>query len=180
MRYSTAILPVSILALVACSSETPEADDGEGISMEEAAERVADNDMKPEPGEYQVNVEVLEVSLPGAPQGAEDMIRQQMGDHTSRYCLTQEEVDEGYERMATQSQAGSDCNFSRFDVDGGDLDAEMTCSAGGQGTMTITLDGEGTPTRSVMHMTMQGNMPGAGEMTIRTRATHERMGDCAG
>lgn len=182
MRFTPVLIASPILALAACSSETPESHgEGEGISMDEVAERVAESDMRPEPGEYEVNLEVLEVSLPGAPEGVEGMLRQRMaGTPASRYCLTQDEVDEGYERMARQSQENGDCTFSRFDVDGGDIDAVMTCNAGGQGSMTVTLDGEGTPTSSVMNMTMQGAMPGAGDMTIRTRATHRRIGDCAG
>lgn len=173
--FWAAVLP---LALAACGGEQPAGDEGGDISMADAAERMADNAVKPMAGEYRLTVEVLEVNIPGAPANIADMMRQQMAAQPSQYCLTQEQVDKGFEEMARQGQESGDCSFNRFEVSGGSIDAEMVCNAAGQGTMTMTISGEGTPTRSVMETNMQGNMGEMGDMTIKARATHERIGDC--
>ena len=43
----------------------------------------------------------------------------------------------------------------------------------------MTMAGTATPTSSEMEMTMQGNMSGMGDATIKMKATHERIGDCS-
>ena len=123
-------------------------------------------------------MEVLEIDIPGAPPEAAEMMRGMMGGQSHDYCLTQTDVDNGFEEMARQGQ-DENCTFERFDVNGGDIDAKMRCDIPGQGSMTMTLDGTATPTSSVMEMTMQGNMTGMGDSTIKMRAEHERIGDCA-
>lgn len=185
MRIQCALAATSILVLAACSSEEPAVDDtGADISIEEAVEVVEKQGMKPEPGQYRSTVEVLEVSIPGLPENLADMaqqqMRQQMGGQSTLYCLTPEDVEKGYEEMARQSQEEANCTFSRFDVDGRDIDAEMVCNPSGQGEMTMTLNGTGTSTGSEMEMAMRGDLQGMGEMTIRMKAMHERVGDCPG
>ena len=167
------------IALAACGSSDPDADGDGTISMAEAAEEAERSGMtKPEPGQYRVSMEVLEVDVPGAPPQAVEMMKNMMGGQSSEYCLTPEDVEKGYEEMARQSQDG-DCSFERFDAEDGELDAKMTCDIQGQGTSTMTMTGTTTPTSSQMEMTMQGNIEGMGESTIRMRSTHERIGDCA-
>ncbi len=179
MRRFALLASVTAFALAACSSEAPEtADSGEEVSMEEVAERAKESAIKPEPGQYRVTMEVLEVDVPGAPEGAADMMRGMMAGRSHSYCLTQEDVEKGFEQMARNSQEDDNCSFQRFDIDGGDFDAKMTCDAQGQGTMTMTMKGKGTPTSSEVEMTMKGNMTGMGDSTIRMKASHERTGDC--
>ena len=100
-----------------------------------------------------------------------------MDGQAREYCLTQEDVDKGYEEMARQSQGG-DCTFERFDVDGGTIDALMVCAGEQSNAMRMAMTGSATPTSSVMTMTMTGDMTGMGESTLRMKATHERVGDC--
>lgn len=179
MRSTSLVLATLSLSLAACGGDAAgDNEPSENLSVEEVAERTRDNGIKPEPGQYRVSMEVLEVKIPGAPDGAADMMRGMMGGQTHQYCLTQEDVENGFEDMVKQSQEG-DCTFDKWDIDGGDFDGKMTCNVPGQGSMTMTMAGKGTPTRSEVDMTMQGNMGGMGESTIRMKATHERIGDCA-
>ncbi|MFN2101250.1 DUF3617 domain-containing protein [Altererythrobacter sp. MF3-039] len=174
-----ALVPVMAAALGACGSDPVDTNaDGE-ISVAEAAARAEASGMKPLAGEYKVTVEVLEVNIPGAPADMADMMRNAMGSSSHTYCMTQEEVDKGFEEMARQSQEGQDCSFERFEVDGGEIDGKMICNVDGQGSMTMTMKGTGGETRSEMDMTMQGNVAGMGDMTMRMKTTHERQGDCA-
>lgn len=171
----------ALLALAGCGesdSGSADADGDSEVSVAEAADRVESAGIKPDPGQYRMTMEILEFTVPGAPAGMADMMRQEMGNQTSEYCLTPEDAERGYEEMARQSQQSDECTFSRFDVDGGNIDAEMTCNTPQQGTMTMTLQGEGTATASTMNMTMRGDFSGMGEMTMRARASHERIGDC--
>ncbi|MBE5074133.1 DUF3617 domain-containing protein [Erythrobacteraceae bacterium E2-1 Yellow Sea] len=182
MRIRTIYLATPLaaisLGLAACgSADDQSAGSGDSISVEEAAERAKASGVKPEPGQYRVTMEVLEVDIPGAPPQAVQMMREMMGGQSHQYCLTQEDVDKGFEEMARQSQDG-DCTFERFDMDGGDLDAKMVCTQDGQGSVTMNLKGTGGATRSDMDMLMEGNMGGMGKSTIHMRATHERIGDC--
>ena len=170
------IAPVILMA-AGCSSDAPESEAGEGLSMEEVAERAQEAAIKPEPGQYRVNMEVLEVDIPGAPAEIVNMMRGNMAAQSQEYCMTQDDVDKGFEEMARQGQ-DENCSFERFDIDGGDIDAKMSCDLPGQGAMTMTMVGSATPTSSEMEMTMQGNMSGMGEATIKMKATHERIGDC--
>jgi hypothetical protein len=151
-------------------------EDGSGIASSEVAQRARDA-VQPQPGQYRAVMEVLEIDIPGAPEGAGDMMRQMMDGQAREYCLTQADVDKGYEEMARQSQDG-DCTFERFDVDGGDIDAAMVCTGEQSNAIRMTMTGTATPTSSVMNMTTTGDMTGMGESTLRMKATHERVGDC--
>lgn len=169
-----------VVALAACgSAEESEGTNAESISMEAAAQRAKDSGMKPEPGQYRVTMELLELDIPGAPQGAKDMMRGMMGGQSHEYCLKQEDVDKGFEEMARQSQENKDCTFERFDISGGAFDGRMVCNVPGQGRMTITMKGEGSPTSSTMETRMEGDFSGMGPSMIRMRASHERIGDCS-
>ncbi|ALE16126.1 hypothetical protein AMC99_00823 [Altererythrobacter epoxidivorans] len=180
MRAPLFLMPLTALALAACGEEASDVspDEGEAISVEEAVKRAEGAAIKPEPGQYRVSMEVLEIDIPGAPPQAAAMMRDMMGSQSHEYCLKPEDVEKGFEETVRQSQKDSNCTFSKFDVDGSSIDAKMTCTGEGQGTMTMELQGEGSPTRSVMEMTMQGNMTGMGDSTIRMKTTHERIGDC--
>ena len=109
MRYPTIAAMTLSLALAACSSGEDEPSSGETISTEEVAERARDA-VRPEPGLYRSTVELLEVDMPGAPAGVEDTMKRMMGgsNTASEYCLTQQDVDRGFEEMARKSQQG-DC-----------------------------------------------------------------------
>ena len=133
----TRILPLAAasVAIAACDSSPPASEGGENLSMEEVAERAQEAAIKPEPGQYRVSMDVLEVDIPGAPAEIVNMMRGNMGGQSHEYCMTQEDVDKGFEEMARQGQ-DENCSFERFDIDGGDIDAKMTCDLPGQGAMT--------------------------------------------
>lgn len=173
------ILPLVALTFVltACDSSPPGSESGEKLSMEEVTERAQGAAIKPEPGQYRVSMEVLEVDIPGAPPETVDMMRGMMGGQSHEYCMTQEDVDKGFEEMARQGQ-DENCSFERFDINDGDIDAKMSCDIPGQGAMTMTMVGSATPTSSEMEMTMRGNMSGVGDATIKMKTEHERIGDC--
>jgi len=172
--------------LASCGTEAEESTDGADaggeaasgdLSMAEVAERAEAASVKPQPGLYRSQVELVDADIPGAPAQAMEMMRGMM-DRSFEYCLTPEEAEGGYEQMADQSQEG-DCSFQKFDIDGGDIDAAMTCDGGG-GPVSMTMQGTGTETSADFTMSMKGNMGGTGEGSMTIRAQHERIGECEG
>lgn len=149
---------------------------GEELSMGEIAERAREGTVRPQPGQYRTTVELVELDIPGAPPQAAEMMRSSMAQ-TNEFCLTEEDVEEGFRQLASQPQGG-DCSFSKFDVDGGAIDAAMSCSNPGGGAVDITMQGTGRETSSEFTMTMSGNLGGTGEGSMTMKQTSERIGDC--
>ncbi|GMM92751.1 DUF3617 domain-containing protein [Qipengyuania sp. MTN3-11] len=174
MRGLATIMVLPMLA--ACGNGASDADGDGTISMEEAAREAESGGIKPDPGQYRSTVELVSVDIPNAPPQVVEMMKNSMNGESSEYCLTAEEAEQGFERMARESSEG-DCSFERFDADGGDIDAVMVCNQQG-GQLRMTMEGTGTRTSSQMRMTMEGDMPGMGEMSMTLTADHERIGDC--
>ncbi len=170
---------ISILPLSSCGgADEAGSDAAGGLSGEEVADRASEA-IRLEPGQYRATAELVSIDIPGAPAQVLDMMKQSMSGQntTSEYCLTPEEAAKGYEEMAKNS-ADSQCNVKRFDVDGGDIDAEMTCKSAGGEDARMILAGTGTPTSSDMTMTMEMAIPQMGKGTMVMRAQHQRIGDC--
>ncbi|MGB3711074.1 MAG: DUF3617 domain-containing protein [Erythrobacter sp.] len=137
---------------------------------------IAQNDgqMLPQAGEYRSQVTLQSLDMPNAPPQVADMMRSMMSREFT-YCLTPEDVAEGYRAMTDRSQQG-DCTYERFDASGGKIDAVMSCTTDGR-RVDMTMQGTGTPTSSDVTMRMSGDMGmGPGSMTMHV--THQRIGDC--
>lgn len=182
MKYwvfgSAALLMVAACGGDASSNETGAvaAQDGENLSPEELDAMAANADIRPLAGQYRSNITLLSFDMPDAPPQMADMMSS-MFSRSFEYCLTQEEVDEGFKSMTRRSQEG-DCTFQRFNAAGGRIDAEMTCNADGR-PMKMVMQGTGTPTSADITMTMSGDM-GMGNGSMKLRSQHERIGNCGG
>lgn len=134
-------------------------------------------EMRPETGKYSADITVQSVDIPGAPPQMAGMMTKMMSRQTT-YCLTEEDVEEGYRAITRRSQGKGtdDCTYDRFSMKDGELDAQMTCRVDGR-TMTMNMEGTGTPTSSDITMTMNGDM-GMGPGTIQMRVLHKRLGPC--
>jgi len=176
----TAPLAAAVL-LAACGGDADTNDDGT-LSNEEVAAEAA-GAIKPQPGLYRTSYEVLEFNVPGVPDSMKQQMQAQMGSTpgmsgTSTSCLTREQVDaNGAEQMA-KNMARGNCTVARFDVSGGALSSEMTCTAAGGTTSHVVMEGQITPTSTTMTMTNEMDMVGMGKMQTKVRATSERIGDC--
>lgn len=166
MKYANLALLVAGLGLAAAAA-LPDA----------LSAQVEAPEMRPETGKYSADITVESVDIPGAPPQMAGMMTNMMSRQTT-YCLTEEDVEEGYRAITRNSQAdgGEDCTYDRFSMEDGALDAQMTCRVDGR-TMTMTMEGTGTPTSSDITMTMNGDM-GVGPGSIRMRVLHRRIGPC--
>ena len=94
----------------------------------------------------------------------------------TEYCLTQAEVDKGYQEMMKRGQNG-ECTYESFNLAGGKLDAVMLCKTG-EGDARMTMNGTVTPTTFDFTATMAMKFADAPEGTMTFTAKHERLGDC--
>ncbi len=172
---------VSVLALAgaiaACSGPTDADADGDGVVSSEEMADVAGEVIKPKAGQYRSTTKLISVEIPGAPPEVAEMMKGGMADQVTETCMSQEDADKGFEELAKGPQNG-ECETSKFNVNGGDISAEMTCNVPGQGEMVMTLNGTGTETSMDMTMSMESEMAGMGEMKMTMNIASERIGDC--
>ncbi len=177
------ITAASLVALAACGSN-----DKESATPKSADEVIAEAGKleKPLPGRYETKVDLINFTVPGLPKAQAEQMKSMMGGTNregSTYCLTDEEAQKGFEesiRKMTEGTGQMKCEFDRFAVDGGKLDAALTCSAPQGMTSDIALDGTASAEASTMHMkmTQKAKMIPGGEMRMEMRMTSRRMGDC--
>jgi hypothetical protein len=180
MRSATATTLLIALALGACGKESKQPRTTEQV-VAEAGELA-----KPQPGLYDTKVSLLNLSVPGLPADQADRIRSMMGNvggDPSRSCLTKEEADKGFEesiRKLGQAQGGLKCEFTKFDVNGDKIHADMKCT-GPQGMESdMVLDGTASAQQTSMHMAMtqKAAMIPGGEMHMEMQMDSKRVGDC--
>jgi hypothetical protein len=163
------------LGLAGCSGGgNADADASGDVSLKEAADEVKAQGMMPEPGQYKAVITMTGIDVPGMPA--------EMAGHgagmttTTEYCLTKEEVAEGFEEMMKRGQNG-ECSYESFNLDDGKMDAVMVCKTP-EGSARMTMNGTATPTTSDFTATMAMNVEGMGDATMKFDAKHERVGDC--
>lgn len=151
---------------------------GAGLSQmglsQAALAQVSPPDTRPEPGRYEADIEALSIDIPGAPKQMSGIMKRAMSRKV-KYCLTPEDVEEGYRAMTERSNEG-DCTTDRYSFSGGQLDAVLTCRADGR-TMRIEMTGTGTATSADIVSKMSGDM-GMGPGEIQMRVKHRRLGEC--
>jgi hypothetical protein len=169
------IIAAAGAALIAgCSGGNADADGNGEVSMKEAAKKAEAEGLKPQAGQYKAVITMTGIEIPGMPA--------EMKGHgagmvtTTEYCLTQAEVDKGFEEMMKRGQNG-ECSYESFNLAGGKMDAVMVCKTP-QGDARMTMNGTVTPTTSDFTASMAMKFPDAPEGTMTFAAKHERVGDC--
>ncbi|MEE4200289.1 DUF3617 domain-containing protein [Erythrobacter sp.] len=147
-----------------------------GAGLTAAAQDVADTE-RPQAGEYRSTVTFQGLDLPGAPPQVAEMMGRLMST-TTTYCLTEAEIDEGFQAITDRSMKGAeDCSYDRYGFAGGQLDAEMVCRVDGR-QMRMNMTGTADRTTSDITMKMSGDF-GVGDGTMTLRAQAERIGACS-
>ena len=170
------IMAAAGAALLAGCSGGGNADaDGNGeVTLKEAAKKAEAEGLKPEPGQYKAVITMTGIDIPGLPP--------EMKGHgaglttTNEYCLTQVDVDKGFEEMMKRGQNG-ECAYESFNLADGKMDAVMVCKSS-QGDARMTMNGTVTPTSSDFTATMALDTPDTKGGTMSFAAKHERVGDC--
>ena len=184
-----ALVPCLALTVAACGGESTRdsaAATGEvemrNASVVDVAEqaRAASAATRFQPGQWRSTVEVVDVQVPGMPEGMAEQMRQQMMSRSSvTSCMTEEQSANPSESLFG-GQRGQ-CRFDRFSMKAGRVDAVMTCAGDGRAieaariTMTGTFDATHFETESAIESTGGER----GRMSMRSRVKGERIGDCA-
>ncbi|MFM7403311.1 MAG: DUF3617 domain-containing protein [Erythrobacter sp.] len=168
------ILAAASSALLIAGCSGGKADGDRNVTIKEAARKAESAGLRPEPGQYQATITMTGIEFPGMPP---EMKGHGAGlTRTVDYCLTQQEVDKGFEEMMKRGQNG-ECLFERFKLDGGKMDAVMVCkTSAGQARMQMT--GAVTPTTADFTATTAMDFEGVGEGTMTFTTKHQRTGDC--
>ena len=174
MKPITIITAAGALLLAGCSDGNADADGNGEVSANEVAAKVEAAGIKPEPGLYKATITMTGIEVPGMPAEMEGHGTGMVT--TSEDCLTQAEVDKGFEELMKQGQNG-ECAYERFALKDGKMDGVMVCKTP-EGSARMTLTGTATPTASEFTASTKMNFDGVGEATMNFTAKHERIGDC--
>lgn len=163
--------------LAGCSDNSGSADaDANGeVTAQEVAKAVEAEGIKPEPGQYRAVITMTGIDIPGMPP--------EMAGHgagmttTTEYCLSEQQVADGFEEMMKRGQNG-ECSYEKFTMKDGDFEGVMVCKTP-EGSARMTMAGTATPTTSDFTAAMAMNFEGTGDATMNFAAKHERIGDCA-
>ena len=171
------VISVAAVALLAgCSSNEADADGDGNISADEVAKVM--NEVTLEPGEWENTVEIVDVKVEGLPEGAPANMMDSLKTTTvSKTCITEEQAkNPGAEFFAAQEQ--TDCKIKKFDMSGGAINSEMSCSnVGAPGEMNMVMTGQYGPSSYDMTMKMDGGAGGM-KMNITAKNNGKRIGAC--
>jgi Protein of unknown function (DUF3617) len=173
MRTTMLIGASLMLALAGCGGSDKAAEGEAGGGGTETAAAPGGGAAQIQPGEWEVTMETLNIEAPNMPPEAAAMMKKSMGEkNTSRQCITAEEVSGDF---ITANQEAN-CTREGFSFAGGRIQGTMTCT-GEDGKATITMNGSHSGTSYDMRSKMTSENQ-AGSMTIETRNTGRRLGDC--
>jgi hypothetical protein len=128
-----------------------------------------------QPGEWEMNMEVVNVKVEGLPEGVADAMKKE--GKASRTCMTEEEAKGPKADMFTKDNA-SNCKSESFTWSGGRIQGKTTCEGqGGAGKTQMTMDGRYTPQSIDMTMKSETDMMGKA-MTMEMRLSGKRVGEC--
>jgi hypothetical protein len=162
-----------LLALAGCGGSDTKAEGETGGDATETAAASGGGAAQIQPGEWEVTMETLEIDAPNMPPEAAAMMKASMGEKTTtRQCITPEEATGDF----TAPDQEANCTKQGFSFAGGRIQGAMTCTSE-DGKVTIAMDGthSGTSYDLTSKMTSENQ---AGSMTIATRNTGRRLGDC--
>ncbi|WP_232493033.1 DUF3617 domain-containing protein [Novosphingobium kaempferiae] len=179
MKGRIMIAAAAALALAACGSKDDTA--AEGPKSAEAVKQEAAKLETPDPGEYKQTVEITRFEVPGMPKEAADQMKAMMtAKQESTLCLTKADAEKGYRDMFKGVGKGNECSYSKFDVDGGRLDAQMDCQSAQEGKAVMKL--KGTVSRDGSDVTVDMDTSGGtapmGTMKMTMHLTTTRLGEC--
>jgi len=169
-----------MLGLAACSNETSVEDPSDPDQIAAAM----DNLPSPQPGQYQLTGELVELEIPGA--GEEEMalisgLLKGGFEQAQSFCVTEEMAAEGFQQWVKQIQTiPEDCEYTSYETTGSTLKGVMACSSDDGTSGTIELSGTMTETEQNFSYSMDMKNPNeeVGEMRMAATMKTSRTGDC--
>lgn len=170
-----------LVPLTACNSgPTVSATNASAAEVQaKVAAATADADMIA-PGRWEGTMTIHDMRMPKLPPAAQAKMADAMGKARSFVsCVTPEEV-KAKRGFFTGDQGNKSCTYERFTMDGGKIDAAMTCKNSG-GAMSAKMTGSYSVDAYHMDMasTTDSNSPYAA-MSMTMTVDGKRIGACRG
>ncbi len=183
MHKVTFVALVAAIVLAGCGSGDADADGDGKISTREVAAEAA-GAVTPRPGQYESKVQLLEMEMPemaGVDIAQMKKMMQKSMSTTTQHCVTAEDAQNAAKQMI-QTPENENCSYSKFDVSGGNVAAEMACKNPDGSTSNMQLTGQ--IGREQTHMVMEldqalPGVPGGGKSHFKMQVDSRRIGECA-
>lgn len=177
--HRSLVLPLAVAIALAGCSKKEEAPAGEGGSAKGGGMAAAAA-VIPDAGLYQTKVELLEFSIPGMPAGMGEQMKKSMSSSMAHEnCLTEADRADAVKKMTKGAENGS-CKYTRYDISGGKIDAQMDCDMGSGATGSYHMTG--TISTTGVDMTMEGEQTDprmkGGATRMKMHLTSTRVGEC--
>jgi hypothetical protein len=164
----------AILILIATALASGcEAEPERNMTVNEVAAELAG--LRISPGLWESSSRLVDVTAPNLPREMQNRMKARAS--TIRHCITPEQAARPDANFLATRQ--DNCTYQQFSMRDGRLEGRMTCSGGElPGPATALMEGEYGPDRYDMRMRMEIAGPADSTMTIQTRASGRRIGDC--
>lgn len=177
MRCTVFVPLIAAVALSACDSK--DSVEAKNESVESVAKKVAATSVRPLPGRWESTMTVDRMEMKGVPAAATQGMRQNMGSHSFVTCLTPEQASKPEGDFFRPGESG--CTYDSFTMDGGKVDAVMTCKQpGGQRVSKTTMSGTYGETAYEMKLSSQSEIQAGMPMSMSMTIKSHRVGDCKG
>jgi len=178
------IAAISFALLAGCGSRSTDqqsANQQAGDNRQSAAPTAAaapaggSGNLNIQPGLWEITMEMRAAEASDLPAG---MPMPQIPPTTVRSCVTPEEVGRANASFlgGGGGHAGIDCDYSRVTIAGGRIQGTSSCSRPGM-EVTVTMDGNFSPTRYDINQQMRSTMHGRTTSSIN-HLVGRRVGEC--
>lgn len=174
----TILLPLGLCVILSACG-------GDGVSLTNAsADQVAAEtkaaglSARITPGEWQTDVDLTSVDLPGVPAAIRDqMIKATKKPTSHNYCVTEEDANRPGGLFADDSKS---CTYEKFEMRESKIDVVMLCPGpqGSNTSMRLTVQGNFSP--DAIYATNEIKIDGGGQaIEMKGKINSRRIGDCA-
>jgi hypothetical protein len=151
-----------------------------GLALSLGAAALAQGATKLTPGLWETTTVITDMQMQGMPSNLPPEMMQRMKPpaRTVRSCLTAQEAANPRASMLAV-QKDSQCKVNKMEMSGGKIAIAMVCAQDGRGGKAdISMTGSFTPASYVMNGTVRASGGKAMVMTMKSRTTGKRVGDC--
>jgi hypothetical protein len=135
-----------------------------------------------QPGRYEMIASITEISLPGAPPGATEAMKE-AAKQPQTACLTPEDVKNPAPKLTPRQDPGAACQENTFTWKGGSIDGKLRCSTP-NGDVSAEMKGEYRRDGFTLDVASQlpslTGEPGGELGRIKMRSEGRRVGECDG
>jgi hypothetical protein len=164
-----------LLALAGCGGSEPTQSGNAAAAETEAAgaDGGGGAEVRLQPGQWEMKVEVKNAGLPNMPAGVADAMK--TVSTTTTACLSEEDAAKP---AIFSGKTDESCKSEGFEYQGGRVSGTITCGgADGDGKMTIRTEGTFSPTG--FQTTSRSEIEGPGmKMTTESSVVGRRIGEC--